>query len=106
MALPKGAVDCFARRFKVALQRVEHLIAPLACLPLCGNSGSDGARADDSQQCVLNCVAFTPTDVTVAAATTVTWANRDVMPHMVSTGSGPGGFGKRALTAAVLVRAG
>ena len=41
--------------------------------------------------------AFTPTDVTVAAGTTVTWTNRDVMPHTVSAGNGPGGFASDGL---------
>ena len=54
--LPKGAVDCVARRFQVALERVEHMIAPLARLPLRGNSGSDGARTDNAQQRILDSV--------------------------------------------------
>src|SRR3954451_11115136 len=41
--LPKGAVGRVARRFKVALQRVEHLVPPLAGLFLRGNGGGDGA---------------------------------------------------------------
>ena len=54
IVLPEGAIGSIERRFQVAVERIAHLIPPLACFPLRSRRGRDGAGADDGQQCMLD----------------------------------------------------
>ncbi|WP_368736638.1 hypothetical protein [Bradyrhizobium campsiandrae] len=61
IVLPEGAVGGVTRRFEVAAESVAHLIPPLARLLLGGCGGGDRARADYSQQRILDGVVNTQT---------------------------------------------
>ena len=63
------------------------LAGTLACALLTGVR----ARAEGATVTIDN-FAFTPAEITVAPGTTVTWLNRDDIPHMVVDATQPRGF--------------
>jgi hypothetical protein len=82
VVLTEGAIGCIARRFEIAQQRIAHLIAPLAGLPLGSDSGRDGAGLHNAQKRLLDGVvdaqaakgnAMRFTVVQPGAATSVAW---------------------------------
>jgi plastocyanin len=67
----------------------HHLAAP-------GNQ-TDAARALDPHEVVIDNFAFSPSTLTVAAGTTVTWLNRDDVPHTATSTNRPRLFDSRTL---------
>jgi plastocyanin len=54
-------------------------------------SATTGTRADAPQVTIDN-FAFTPAEITVSPGTTVTWLNRDDIPHTVTDAADPRAF--------------
>jgi plastocyanin len=71
------------------MHRRALLLAPLA---LAGRK----ARAAEAEIAIENFV-FTPATLTVKAGTTVTWVNRDDIPHLVIAATSPPAFRSAAL---------
>jgi plastocyanin len=65
----------------------------LAMVPLASAySGSDGPAGKTEQQITIDNFTFTPSKLTVAAGTTVTWVNRDDVPHTATSSQKPRAF--------------
>jgi plastocyanin len=56
----------------------------LAVLAICALLSATAATKADAPQVTIDNFAFTPTELTVPAGTTVTWLNRDDIPHTVT----------------------
>src|SRR5262249_13524807 len=54
VVLAESPIDGKARRFKIALERLAHLVPPLGSFRLCRNGGRNGAGADDGEQRTLD----------------------------------------------------
>src|ERR1700730_6388275 len=54
IVLTEGPIDSKARCFKIALERIAHLVPPLAGFRLCGDGGRNGAGADDGEKRILD----------------------------------------------------
>src|SRR3954452_2426909 len=52
--LTEGPIDGKAHRFKIALERIAHLVPALAGFRLCRDGGRNGARADDGEKRILD----------------------------------------------------
>ena len=54
VVLTEGPIDGKARRFKIALERIAHLVPPLAGFRLCRDGGRNSAGADDGEKRILD----------------------------------------------------
>src|SRR5215470_2196864 len=54
IVLTEGPIDGKARRFKIALERIAHLVPPLAGFRLCRDGSRNSAGADDGEKRILD----------------------------------------------------
>jgi amicyanin len=66
-------------RRRAYASRVAFLVAALAAIPFPGAASAEDAAVR------INDFAFSPPSLTVKAGTTVTWRNRDDIPHTVKS---------------------
>lgn len=52
-----------------------------------GNSG--GSKGPGANEVFIQGMAYSPSTITVAANTTITWTNKDAFPHTVTVKTGP-----------------
>ena len=64
----------------------------MAVLAVCALLSATGATRADAPQVSIDNFAFTPAEITVSAGTTVTWLNRDDIPHTITDAGDPRAF--------------
>jgi plastocyanin len=64
----------------------------IAVLAVCALLSATAATKADAPQVTIDNFAFTPAEITVSAGTTVTWLNRDDIPHTITDAADPRAF--------------
>jgi len=72
-------------------------VAVLGIAALCVWSTSLAAAVPQTMEVKIDNFSFGPTDLTVSAGTTVTWTNRDDIPHTVVSTDEPKAFKSKVL---------
>ena len=60
-------------------------------------STAPASQPENQPNVLISDFAFVPRELSVAVGTTVTWVNRDDVPHTATSSSGPTAFDSRAL---------
>jgi len=64
----------------------------IAALAFCALLAASAAARAGVSQITIDNFAFTPAEITVAPGTTITWLNRDDIPHTVTDAADPRAF--------------